>query len=72
MEDRDAAEEPPAEEPPAGPAGPEARGDPLFELSGSLQVGDVSIIHPDTSALRHAGANTDGAAVAHRDEQKRR
>jgi hypothetical protein len=77
------AEEPPLEAPsavqaaaaapltePAGRA--KARGDVLFELNGSLQVGDVSVIHPGASSFRRAAANSAGAAAAHRDEQKRR
>jgi hypothetical protein len=76
------AEEPPLEAPPvvqvlaaasvAEPAGrTEARGDVLFELNGSVQVGDVSVIHPGTSSFRRAAAHSAGAAAAHRNEQKR-
>jgi hypothetical protein len=65
--------EPPAEEPPAeSTARAEPRGDVLFEINGSLQVGDISAIHPGARKFRRAAANTAGAAVAYVNEQKRR
>jgi hypothetical protein len=63
----------PAAAPSTAPAGrTEARGDVLFELNGTLRVGDVSVIHPGASSFRRAAANSAGAAAALRDEQKRR
>jgi hypothetical protein len=73
-EDRDWAEEPPAEAPPADepssePTGcAEAWGDFVFELNGSLQVGNVFVFYPDANFA----ANTACGAAAHRDKQKRR
>jgi hypothetical protein len=49
----------------------EAQGDVLFELNGSLQVGDVSVIHPGASTFRRAAAKTAGGAAAHHSKQKR-
>jgi hypothetical protein len=60
-------------EPPAEPADrAKVRGDVPFELNGSLQVGDVPVIHPVASTFCRAAANTAGAAAAHRGMQKRR
>jgi hypothetical protein len=42
----------------------------LFELGGTLQVRDVSIIRPGTSSFRRAAAATAGAAAALCDQQK--
>jgi hypothetical protein len=41
----------------------EARRDVLFELDGTLQVGDLSIVYPGAHTFRQAAARTVGAAA---------
>ena len=50
----------------------EGRGDVLMALGTGMSVVDVSVTHPAGAANRAAAANSDGAAAARRDAEKRR
>ena len=50
----------------------EGRGDVLLALGTGMSVVDVSVTQPAGAANRAAAANSDGAAAARRDAEKRR